>query len=343
MKELIPEFFYLPDFLENRNRFDLGVKQTGETLNDIVLPPWAEGNPRLFIQKNREALESPYVSERLHEWIDLIFGYKQKGEDAEKALNIFHYLSYEGAVELDQIQDDVERQATIGIINNFGQTPQQMFTKPHPKKIVDTKDKPLWIHDDPKLLMCSCQPLKTLPRTGVQSVRYVADKIIAAPSCCVLSPNGQKYLKWDLLDKSLRLCLSDSNKCLAIYEHLHPDHITACVFVTNDVFVTGGNDGIVCLWSLTLARPPKVEQLGTFRGHIQKVVHLAVSKSFSTIVSCGLDSFAILWDLNRKKYVRSLNGHEGPVVCCAINDQTVLLSFCRMLTRLAHQNPREIF
>lgn len=30
VKELIPEFFYMPEFLENRFNFDLGEKQSGE-------------------------------------------------------------------------------------------------------------------------------------------------------------------------------------------------------------------------------------------------------------------------------------------------------------------------
>ena len=32
VKELIPEFYYLPHFLQNLNRFDLGKKQTGRNL-----------------------------------------------------------------------------------------------------------------------------------------------------------------------------------------------------------------------------------------------------------------------------------------------------------------------
>ncbi|MED6196056.1 hypothetical protein PIB30_043740 [Stylosanthes scabra] len=80
VKELIPEFFYMPEFLENRFNLNLGEKQSGEKVGDIILPPWAKGSAREFIVKHREALESDYVSENLHHWIDLIFGYKQRGK-----------------------------------------------------------------------------------------------------------------------------------------------------------------------------------------------------------------------------------------------------------------------
>ncbi|XP_012575949.1 PREDICTED: neurobeachin-like protein 2 [Condylura cristata] len=135
VKELIPEFFYFPDFLENQNGFDLGCLQlTNEKVDDVVLPPWAS-SPEDFIQQHRRALESEYVSAHLHEWIDLIFGYKQRGPAAEEALNVFYYCTYEGAVDLDHVVDERERKALEGIISNFGQTPCQLLKEPHPARL----------------------------------------------------------------------------------------------------------------------------------------------------------------------------------------------------------------
>lgn len=135
VKELIPEFFYFPEFLKNMNKFDLGVLQvTRERVDDVVLPPWAN-TPEDFINIHRRALESEYVSHNLHHWIDLIFGYKQKGPRAVEALNVFYYCSYEGAVDLDKISNPMEREAVEGMINNFGQTPSQLLREPHPRRL----------------------------------------------------------------------------------------------------------------------------------------------------------------------------------------------------------------
>ncbi|KAM6152194.1 neurobeachin-like protein 1 isoform 1-T1 [Erethizon dorsatum] len=135
VKELIPEFFYFPEFLENQNQFNLGCLQVSkELVNDVVLPKWAK-SAEDFIYKHRKALESEYVSAHLHEWIDLIFGYKQRGPAAVEALNVFYYCSYEGAVDLDALTDEKERKALEGMINNFGQTPCQLLKEPHPPRL----------------------------------------------------------------------------------------------------------------------------------------------------------------------------------------------------------------
>lgn len=40
-----------------------------------------------------------------------------------------------GAVDLDAITDPADREATEGMINNFGQTPSQLLTQPHPQRM----------------------------------------------------------------------------------------------------------------------------------------------------------------------------------------------------------------
>lgn len=90
VKELIPEFFCLPEIFENFLGFNFGCRQDGDRVEDVSLPPWCLHNPRLFILIHRQALESTLVRNHLHEWIDLIFGYKQTGEEAIEAINVFH-------------------------------------------------------------------------------------------------------------------------------------------------------------------------------------------------------------------------------------------------------------
>uniref|UniRef100_A0A8D0A6R7 Neutral sphingomyelinase activation associated factor n=1 Tax=Sander lucioperca TaxID=283035 RepID=A0A8D0A6R7_SANLU len=134
-KELIPEF-YGDDcsFLENKRSLGLGRRQNGSLVGDVVLPAWAS-DTRDFLQKHKTALESQYVSENLHEWIDLVFGFKQRGSEAVAAHNVFHPLTYEGGIDCDSIEDPDQRIAMLTQILEFGQTPKQLFTIPHPQRI----------------------------------------------------------------------------------------------------------------------------------------------------------------------------------------------------------------
>ena len=54
VRELIPEFFYLPEFLVNSNMFDFGKTQRGDVVDEVQLPPWAKNDPHRFIRMNRQ-------------------------------------------------------------------------------------------------------------------------------------------------------------------------------------------------------------------------------------------------------------------------------------------------
>ncbi|XP_061930480.1 lysosomal-trafficking regulator isoform X3 [Apis cerana] len=134
VKELIPEFFYLPEFLLNSEGFNFGIRQNGNRVGDVELPKWCGGDARLFILAHRAALEADLVREVLPYWIDLVFGFRQTGRPAVEAINVFHPATYYG-FNVEQIADPLERQAWETMVRTYGQTPAQLFRVAHPLPI----------------------------------------------------------------------------------------------------------------------------------------------------------------------------------------------------------------
>jgi beige protein homolog 1 len=323
VRELIPEFYYLPQLLLNLNSFNFGKKQTGDLINDVVLPNWAKKSPYLFIKLHREALESEYVSENIHQWIDLVFGYKQHGDEAAKSLNIFHYLSYEGAVDMDKIEDPIEKQSTISIIHNFGQTPKQLFKKPHQKRN-NLGGTNLRIDKDFRLLIQSISCLKDLEGRTASDIRVsTTGQLLVIGSCSIFVPhNYSKYLEWGHLDDSVRIFQYDSNKEVAVFESLHIGKISCAIFADNECLITGGEDTTVCLWNFVTGKRPSVDLEACLRGHRKQITTLATSRSYSVIISGSDDCNVIIWDLNRHQYVRCLEGHQNAIRTVSISDNT---------------------
>ncbi|XP_074843260.1 protein FAN [Carettochelys insculpta] len=209
-KELIPEFYENDSsFLVNSLKLDLGKRQGGKMVDDVELPPWAS-DPDDFLQKCQNALESQYVSEHLHEWIDLVFGYKQKGSEAIAAHNVFHPLTYEGGVDLNSIMDPNEKVALLTQILEFGQTPKQLFTTPHPRRIT------------PKF--------KSLSRTASHNASMAESPV---------SPNEESFE--DLTEESITLAWNNLAKLKLDEQHkIHKEEITGIAVSCNgsSVFTT---------------------------------------------------------------------------------------------------------
>ena len=331
VRELTPEFFYLPEFLTNSNGYDFGVRQgDGGRVDHVALPPWAKGDPKIFIAKNREALESPYVSKRLHQWIDLIFGHKQRGEAAVENINVFHPLSYRGATDLDNITDPQERAITTGIIHNFGQTPHQVFTRPHPAR--EYERCPI------KRLDTSITALTRLPHPLLESHERVAsliyapklDRLLCAtPLRINLPPQYDKFLEWGYADNSVRFFFTDNRRPAGLFENLHIGQISALTFADSKTLITAGEDCVVSVYTVQSApgKPVELTPRSSLFGHKTPVTNIAVSKSLSTFVTVSQDGVTFLWDLNRLEFIRKLP-LARPVECARIHDVTGDIMLC---------------
>jgi factor associated with neutral sphingomyelinase activation len=131
VNELIPEFYNSDgEFFINVHNIPL-AKSQGRYIDNITLPKWAR-TPQDFVHICRAALESEFVSSNISQWIDLIFGYKQRGEEAETADNLFNYVAYDNFEYNSTV--DLRTQAYTTEIIECGQVPKQLFFEPHPKK-----------------------------------------------------------------------------------------------------------------------------------------------------------------------------------------------------------------
>lgn len=311
VKELIPEFFYLPEIFLNSNKFLFGKKQSGEFIDDVMLPPWADNNPRKFVDMQRRALESPHVSKNLHHWIDLIFGYKQQGQAAKDAMNLFYYLTYEGAVDIDKIEDPTEKQATIDQINNFGQTPSQIFKKSHPKRAVIPSYSFLFSLEEDRISVIQIRQAHF--SVGVIWSPSIADKVTLFESMkLIISPYHSKYIAWGYDDFCIRFWEGSKlvSSCSNIY---HPYGYITCMAASSDgkCIVSGGTDGVVCTYNLEWDKRPKLfhSQEMKLKGHHCPIAQVAVSRSLSIVVSVDIGDNVVIWDLNTSQFMRTFKLH----------------------------------
>ncbi|XP_031822802.1 lysosomal-trafficking regulator isoform X3 [Sarcophilus harrisii] len=228
VKELIPEFFYLPEFLVNREGFDFGVRQNGERVNHVNLPPWARNDPRLFILIHRQALESDHVSQNICQWIDLVFGFKQKGKSSVQAINVFHPATYFG-MDVSAVEDPVQRRALETMIKTYGQTPRQLFHTAHASrpgsKLSIEGELPAAVGLFVQLAFRETrEPVKEViypsPLSWIKGLKwgeYVGSPSAPVPVVCFSQPHGERFGSLQALPTKAICGLSQKFCLLMIY------------------------------------------------------------------------------------------------------------------------------
>jgi len=142
VREVIPEFFFLPEMFMPMNDIKLGTMQSGKEVNNVDLPEWAKNDPYKYVCELKKMLESDHVSFTINKWIDYIYGYKQKGKEAVNSINVYPHYTYDRSTadrENDESSKNVGSEVSISQAYNFGQTPTQLFKEAHRKRYTRTK------------------------------------------------------------------------------------------------------------------------------------------------------------------------------------------------------------
>lgn len=325
VRELIPEFFYLPEFLENSNNFDFGTTQSGKVVHHATLPKWAKGDPRRFVRINRQALESEHVSKHLHKWADLIFGYKQRGQEAVKALNTFVHVTYEGTVDLDQIEDPIQRDSIIAQIQNFGQTPSRLVRKPFPGRNIVSMSALAAL--TPPFCVVGAQHRVYVRATVLDTCRVgmvcqtdssvgdlclVKGQLVGVGKQCALILPTKKYFRYGGPNNGASVHVAvtsgrfrEVDRVLSIHDGMHRSAINVAKPSLNGLWlVTGCVDSTVRVWRYD---GKNVHLQATLCGHEGGMVTcIDVSTTFGTIVSGDADGNILVWDIRTLTFVRKL-------------------------------------
>lgn len=110
-------------------------------------------------------------------------------------------------------------------------------------------------------------------------------------------------------------------------------HCTCATFADSDSLVIGSSDCTVRLWQITRKNDTtKMTETHIMRAHTESVLCVTSSRAWFMIVSGSGDGTAVIWDLNRAAYVRSISHRFGredglKVHLVAINESTVSRSF----------------
>ena len=272
----------------------------------------------------------------MHQWLDLVFGYKQRGKEAVAALNTFVHVTYEGQVDLDSITDPIERDSIIAQIQNFGQTPSRLERKPFPQRIVLNAFKEKGVDFNaisslaaltPPFCVVGAPHRVHLRVTSVDTCKVgmsgqtdssVGDiflnkgQIIGVGRTCALIIPSKTYIRYGGPNNGVSVHVAvasarhrEVNKVLSIHDGMHRSPISVAKTSLNGLWlVTGCVDSTVRVWKYN---GHNMQLQATLCGHDGgKITCLDISTTFGTIVTGGCDGKILEWDLRTLTFLRQL-------------------------------------
>ena len=369
IRELIPEFYTMPEILLNVNELNFGeisLDNFSESINyleeivskdnakskvkvqDVLLPNWCKFNPYLFIQKKREMFESKL---EMNPWIDLIFGFTQRGMNAQEVGNLFMPYVYDGVMNYRLKDKDIleQREDTEYQLRLFelGVNPTKVFDKrltdikKNVKDITNIKkvDMPVpYIEGfDEKIVLLS-NVGNSYNNLFIYSKRHKTKKIIIDDK---LDINANYMIKDSVDYKDLSLIFKIDISSKLIIKNL---------FKSNIILIAGFYNGNLYLINLdnnskinnsTLYSKVRQEDQVLIQNYGKGIItaleiskddkYIAYGNNKGTLVIVGNDNNIVLENNENKKFkiLKIISSHSGYIInSISINTDLNLLADC---------------
>lgn len=265
--------------------------------------------------------------------------YKQQGQSAVDSMNVFHHLFYEGAVNIDEIDDPLKRNAIIGFINNFGQIPKQLFKKPHPSKKLSVQ----LIHGPTSLasnlINATAANLVGAVNTG-QSGGSSSNTLTSNSSSSNLQSDHHHHHHQNAHQnqplvfinslKSLKPSLQPIKELKGSCGQIVPTDKGGIIAVEQNKFLMPPSYQRYIAWGFTdesikIGYTDYEKSYVTFENVQDGAIFCCASPDSKSIVTAGTSSTVNVWELSKAKNKRlqlkaRLYGHTDTVTCMAVSN-----------------------
>ena len=158
-REMIPELYSIPETYINLNDNDFGKQKEGVRVHNISFQPYAN-DPFQFCYLIKDLMNNNIeINNQINRWFDFIFGVNQLGNYSSnrsmtyqerenyQLLRKFNTYCYGKFSNYDKIELEAQKHSrddkkslydeiktTINLVTNFGQSPYQILSDPHPPR-----------------------------------------------------------------------------------------------------------------------------------------------------------------------------------------------------------------
>ena len=342
LREIIPEFFYLPEMFININNLNLGKLQDFQNYNEIkieenslrrstlyltkkfydneikvkntFLPFWCKNNPYLFTSLYRSILEDENIE--INSWIDLYFGIYSNGIEAQNILNLYSRYCYQGSIEHElrkkkYNESDIE---SLKKLIELGINPIQIFFNKSPIKKKDPDDNINKLKINYYSIINSYSLNQNID--SIELLYYILQlendislklKLNLKNGFFLYSGylNGLSYLL-NINQSNYQLLYANTNKFKSLPDH---SRITACSFYekeNNNLIYLGSEKGSILVYDETKINRNRYKLIKMIHPHSKQINYIHINSNLNMLIDCSNDGYVNLYTLPYLKIVRSI-------------------------------------
>ena len=284
--ELVPEFYFIPEMLENKNNIVFNTSPINKKdISTVDLPPWSR-SPIEFVKIMRDALESDIVSSSLNEWIDLIWGCRRQGKQGYERFNIIQDIVFDFNPE-EYMNDYLLMEAMIDQMHNCGQAPKQLFTSLHPKRKIFSSMKEITLQ-----YVCEKSQEDDFLKVSNSSTIYIRNN-----SICISRGHG----------KPITFQFANDIQPIAIDSYGHN-------------LVTGHKLPLINHWTYS---NKGLKYISTLRGHLSEIKCVLIQPVTAIILSGHVDGYISLFSTTPPQFIREIHcNSDSPIIMIKVVQST---------------------